>query len=203
MANRRADMGKSGEAHYAAGIAGAAFLTGLLTAWIGRKWLQKGVSALSEEYFDKILAMEFNYGGMFLYSLWENGKRLILYWMAQLTVFGLPCTVGVIAYTGMAGGLFAGVMAAEYGGRGILISAAYILPQAFFYVPAALISLSWGYRLNRETKNGSKLPAPGRLLKVGYIPALCRAFGLLAVGAAAEAFAGSLLLKKVLELFAG
>ena len=106
-------MGKSGEAHYAAGIAGAAFLTGLLTAWIGRKWLQKGVSALSEDYFDKILAMEFNYGGMFLYSLWKNGKRLILYWMAQLTVFGLPCTVGVIAYTGMAGGLFAGVMAAE------------------------------------------------------------------------------------------
>ncbi len=201
MANHGSHAGKFGEAQYAAGIGGAAFLSGLLAAWLGKEWMREGIAVLSEEYFAPILVMEFDYLGMFLYSLRKNMKRLVLYWMAQLTVFGLPYTVWVIVYTGAAGGLFAGMMAAEYGGKGILISAAYLLPQAFFYVPAAMISLSWGYRLNRETKNGSKIPAAGRILKAGYVQALCRAFGLLAVGAAVEAFAGSLLLRKVLELF--
>lgn len=192
---------KPKELFYAAGLLLAAFLAGILIAKAGRNWYRSNFDTVIGGYFNTIMTAELDYGGMFGYILWKNGKRLALFWMAQLTIFGIPLIAAYLAAAGFAGGFLSCALLMQYQGAGLLILAAYLLPQALLYIPAGLLCLKHGYRLasavsGRGAGRGvTRLVITGGFLKPVGLSALLVLFG-----AATECFAGTFLLKKVLDI---
>lgn len=192
---------KPKELFYAAGIAAAACLAGILAARVGKGWLSGSFETVFGQYFNQIITLNLDYGGMFFFILWKNSKRFVIFWLAQMTIFGIPLIAVSFLIAGFAGGFFCTAVLTQYKAGGILIIGAYLLPQAFFYVPAIVMCLKNGFRLaSAVSGRGAGPGAPKLLIAGGYLKPIGLSFLLLLLGAAAECFAGTFLLKKVLEM---
>lgn len=124
---------------------------------------------LSDYFLRQYKYLEIDTTELFIYIMGKRMKWVFLLWIAGFTAAGLPCTAAYVLWMGFSAGTLLGISVLKLGAYGLLFTAAALLPQALFYVPAWIFFL-----------NGIYLKASGRT-RLGTANGLAR-YILLIVG---------------------
>jgi stage II sporulation protein M len=93
-------------------------------------------------------------------------------------------------------------LAISYGGKGVVLSIAYLFPQGIIYLPVAFLSIKYCYQLTMEMNHGQATPSLHNIVMIKkYFKLILILLAALLVGAIFETFIGSYLVRKVLGLF--
>jgi stage II sporulation protein M len=140
---------------------------------------------------------------LFWRQLWGKLKLLALLWVLGISVVGALGVMVLAFLEGVVSGFFVGFVAAEMGGKGILLAIAGHLPQRLLEVPAVILagtaSVAFSTQVVRSWRAGRRVP--------NFYPALASFTGMLLVmglvlvlSSLAEAFLSPALLRMLLPL---
>lgn len=186
----------------AAGIVGCSL-------WFSEKASVTGWQDLTA--LSRLAYMEINSVRFFWYVM---PRRLGTVWFLSLlstTFVGVVALYFYVFWLGISGGVLASAFVSEYGIKGILLFGASLTPQIFFYVPAALMLLSWGLQVcmklyypsgfcGRFLRGGGEgglegIRGPGLLARFLWIQ------GVVIIGALFESYVNPNIVTKLLNIF--
>lgn len=164
--------------------------------------LSVGIDSISSRYFNTIKKMDIQYWDLFKYILISLYKSFFILWVMCLTILGLPYIIWAIVSKAFQFGYLFTALTMVYGGKGVLLSIAYLFPQGILYLPVAFFSIKYGYQLTMEMNHGQTNPSLHNIIMLKkYLGIIAVLLAALLVGALVETFIGSYLVRKVLELF--
>lgn len=166
---------------------------------------QGQLASIMEEYnrtiFSRITGNEINRAGLFRFILVEHLKEYFFYWILSITILGIPYMGLKISFHGFTMGFFISVATMQYGLKGILLIIVYAFPHGLIYLPIMLLCLVRGFRLNKSIYHESRNYKVALLGIAKEAIILVLALGVvLIIGCFLEAYVGSYLLKKTLEI---
>lgn len=118
---------------------------------------------------------------LFWEALWGKVKLLGLFWLLSVSLVGALGVLLLTAWRGFLSGFVVAFLAAELGGRGLLVAAAGHLPQTLLEVPAILLGgtaavafavetmRTWGERGRLPYFYENLVTFTGRLLTTGLL----------------------------------
>ena len=182
------------------------FLLSLILGGIFAKFTQNllsvGIDSLSSRYFNTIKNMDIQYRDLFQYIVISLLKSFFVIWVMSLTIFGLPYIIWVIVSKAFQFGYLTAALAISYGGKGVLLSISYLLPQGIIYIPVAFLCVKYCYQLTMEMNHGQATPSLHNVVLLKkYLRLILLLLAALLVGAIIETLIGSYLVRKVLTLF--
>jgi stage II sporulation protein M len=175
---------------------------GILAANIFHDSYDRKMTEYQSIIFTQIARSSIDYNGLFLYVLGQNFKEFAVFWLLSITILGIPYMIFKLIAFGFTSGFFISAVAMQYGFKGFLLLLVYPFPHGLLYLPLALLCLYKGYGLCR-TIYYEKRSYPGTILhqlKQNMLFLLLMAV-LLLLASLLEAYVGSYLLKKTLNLF--
>lgn len=176
-------------------------LLGVLCANLCRKYYISDMKVLDYTYNSILKEQDLDYIGLLQYTLVHNIKEFLIFWIFCFTLLGIPYVIFSIVYKGVEVGFLISAVTILYGGKGILLFFAYIMPQALVYVPVMLLCLQKGYQLAQQSFYRSRNHTEvRRSMLLGYFALILMLLALLGIGAIVETYFGSAILKKTLEL---
>lgn len=151
--------------------------------------------------FAEIVRENINYSGLFLYILGNNFREFIVFWLLSVTILGIPYIVIKVISFGFSTGFFISAIAMQYGLKGIWLILSYKFPHGIIYLPIIILCIHKGYSLSKSIyyENRDYMGTILRQIK-SYLLLLIFLSVLLLLGSFLEAYVGSFLLKKALEL---
>jgi stage II sporulation protein M len=175
---------------------------GVLFANIFEKSYDQQMLNYHTSVFSKITESKIDYTGFFGYVLTKNFGEFAIFWLLCITILGIPYMAYKIASFGFFTGFFISTVTMQYGLKGILLILAYVFPHGLVYLPIAVLCLYKGYDLCTSIYHDKRNHISGMasLIK-SKLAILCLLAVLLAIGSFLEAYAGSYILKKTLEVF--
>ncbi|WP_312372373.1 stage II sporulation protein M [Lachnoclostridium sp.] len=179
----------------------ASVILGCIFSKVSQGLLQNSVDSLNSRYFNTIKSMEINYGDFFRYIFTSKLKPFFLFWTLSLTFLGLPYMGWYLLSRGFQVGYLMMTLWMHYGMKGGLLYLAYLFPQELIFVPVVLISIKNCFALYMEANHDSTSGLQNVLLLKKYIKLIIILIVCILIGACMEAFVGSYLVKKTLQLF--
>ena len=151
--------------------------------------------------FAEIVREKINYTDLFIYILGVNFREFIVFWLLSVTILGIPYIVIKVIAFGFSAGFFISAIAMQYGFKGILLILTYKFPHGVIYLPIVILCIHKGYSLSKSIyyENRDFMGTILRQIK-SYLLFLLFLSVLLVLGSFLEAYVGSFLLKKTLEL---
>ncbi|ABX42955.1 protein of unknown function DUF95 transmembrane [Lachnoclostridium phytofermentans ISDg] len=179
----------------------ASVILGCIFSKVSQGLLQNSVDSLNSRYFNTIKSMEINYGDFFRYIFTSKLKPFFLFWTLSLTFLGLPYMGWYLLSRGFQVGYLMMTLWMHYGMKGGLLYLTYLFPQELIFVPVVLISIKNCFALYMEANHESTAGLQNVLLLKKYIKLIIILIVCILIGACMEAFVGSYLVKKALQLF--
>ncbi|HCL01564.1 MAG TPA: hypothetical protein DHW61_03975 [Lachnoclostridium phytofermentans] len=179
----------------------ASVILGCIFSKVSQGLLQNSVDSLNSRYFNTIKSMEINYGDFFRYIFTSKLKPFFLFWTLSLTFLGLPYMGWYLLSRGFQVGYLMMTLWMHYGMKGGLLYLAYLFPQELIFVPVVLISIKNCFALYMEANHDTTSGLQNVLLLKKYIKLIIILIVCILIGACMEAFVGSYLVKKTLQLF--
>ncbi len=179
----------------------ASVILGCIFSKVSSGLLLNSVDSLNSRYFSTIKSMEIDYGDFFRYIFTAKLKPFFLFWTLSLTFLGLPYMGWYLLSRGFQVGYLLMTLWMHYGVKGGLLYFAYLFPQELIFVPVVLISIKNCYALYLEANHGTTTGLQNTLLLKKYIKLIIILIGCILIGTCMEAFVGSYLVKKTLQLF--
>ena len=175
---------------------------GILAANIFHDSYDKKMTEYQSIIFTEIARSSIDYGGLFLYVLGQNFKEFAIFWLLSITILGIPYMVFQLIAFGFTSGFFVSAVAMQYGFKGLLLILVYPFPHGLLYLPIALLCLYKGYGLCRSIYYDKRnyVGTIMHQLRQNILFLLVMAV-LLLLASFLEAYVGSYLLKKTLNLF--
>ncbi len=175
---------------------------GVLFANIFHDSYAKQLAEYQSTVFTDIVKKDINYHGLFLYVLRDNFKEFAIFWLLSITILGIPYMAFRIIAFGFSSGFFVSAIAMQYGLKGFLLMLVYPFPHGLVYLPISLICLYKGFTLCRTIYYEKSNPM-GTIVRYlrQYLLLLIVLAILLLLGSFLEAYPGSYILKKTLNLF--
>ena len=175
---------------------------GILAANIFHDSYQTKMTEYQGIIFTEIARSSIDYGGLFIYIVGQNIKEFAFFWMLSITILGIPYMAFKIIAFGFSAGFFISAVAMQYGFKGLLLIMAYPFPHGLLYLPIALLCLYKGYGLCRTIYYDKRnyFGTIMQQLKQNLLFLLVMVI-LLLLASFLEAYVGSYLLKKTLNLF--
>ncbi len=175
---------------------------GILAANIFHDSYDRKMTEYQGIIFKEIASNRINYGGLFLYVLGKNFKEYAIFWLLSITILGIPYMVFLLLAFGFTSGFFISAVAMQYGFKGLLLIMVYPFPHGLLYLPIALLCLYKGYGLCRSIYYDKRnyMGTIVQQLRQNTLFLLAMAV-LLLLASFLEAYVGSYLLKKTLNLF--
>ena len=96
---------------------------------------------LESNVFKSIALNKIDYFGLFMFTLKQNLKQLLIFWLLSITILGIPYMIIKIVAFGFSASFFISVVTMNYGLKGMLLVFAYIIPHGLIYLPVALLNL--------------------------------------------------------------
>ncbi|MDF2542061.1 MAG: putative rane protein [Herbinix sp.] len=153
------------------------------------------------DIFTGISTMKIDYFALLIYVLGNNFREYFVFWLASVTILGIPYMVYKILSFGFTTGFFVSAITMQYGYKGILIILVYAFPHGLLYLPVALFSLYKGYNLCRSMYHEYKNNVNNKLKLVKeQLPSVLLLAIVLLLGSIMEAYIGAFLLQKTLHL---
>lgn len=198
----RAQLRKLGEVKVGFIILAIGFLMGLLFAKVFKGFYWNQIDILDTDYFTRIKNTTIDYSVLLQYVMWKNFRIFILFWVLSVTALGLPYMTLSIWYGGFQTGFFMTVILMRYNIKGLLLIFGYTFPHYIIYIPLALLCLRSGYWLCRSMYYDAKMSKRGKAERIIKQMVLIIALGVvLFFGGLLETYPGSIILKKILQLF--
>lgn len=179
----------------------ASVILGCIFSKVSQGLLQNSVDSLNSRYFNTIKSMDINYGDFFRYIFTSKLKPFFLFWTLSLTFLGLPYMGWYLLSRGFQVGYLMMTLWMHYGMKGGLLYLAYLFPQELIFVPVVLISIKNCFALYMEANHETTAGLQNVLLLKKYIKLIIILIICILIGACMEAFVGSYLVKKTLQLF--
>lgn len=179
----------------------ASVILGCIFSKVSQGLLQNSVDSLNSRYFNTIKSMDINYGDFFRYIFTSKLKPFFLFWTLSLTFLGLPYMGWYLLSRGFQVGYLMMTLWMHYGMKGGLLYLAYLFPQELIFVPVVLISIKNCFALYMEANHETTAGLQNVLLLKKYIKLIIILIVCILIGACMEAFVGSYLVKKTLQLF--
>lgn len=175
---------------------GAVFLVGVIFGALALRSLdgatrQELVRLLSESVQVLRQGRELSSAQLFQASLARQGTYLALFWVLAISMVGALGVVVITLLRGFVSGFAVALLAAEMGGRGVLLAAAGHLPHTLLEVPgilaAATASVAFGLEMIRSWRTRRRLADFYEAL-AGYTGTLLSAGVMLVMASLVEAF---------------
>ncbi|NPV70894.1 MAG: stage II sporulation protein M [Firmicutes bacterium] len=185
MFGRRVGMSATGvfKTHVAAYFfVGVLFVTGVAFGAVAVKGLTADQKSELVAYVDTLLRGVVRYtepvsrAKVFQASLLNNLKTAAALWFLGVTVIGIPLVLLIVFTRGFTLGFAVAFLVEDMGYRGILFSAAAVLPQNLLAVPAILslgvLSLSFSFILIASRRSGRGIDFLGEFSRYSLLAAL-------------------------------
>ncbi len=185
------------------GLLLAAFgaVLGVVFARVFKSFYWGNINILNTEYLTQIKDTPINYSELLKYVYWDIFKSYIILWMVCITTFGIPFIALCLTYLGFQSSFFISVILMKFKVKGILLIIGYTFPQYLIYIPVIFISFRLAFWLNKSLRYDN-LGKKGKREKTAKYLALAVLLGVvLAAGGLSEAYIGSFVLRKILNIF--
>lgn len=151
--------------------------------------------------FAEIAREDINYFKLFTYILGRSFREFVVFWLLSFTILGIPYIILKILAFGFSTGFFISAIALQYGFKGIIMILAYKFPHGIIYLPIIILCIHKGYCLTRSIYYENR-DFSGAIIRQAKSYLLLWIFlaVLLVLGCFLEAYVGSFLLKKALNL---
>ncbi|MBD5545282.1 MAG: stage II sporulation protein M [Lachnospiraceae bacterium] len=115
------------------------FFLGVLLVHLKTNYFLEDDLFFGEELLNRLSYTSFHNEQYMVYLLQNRIGILLFLLVAATTIFGIVILYLYVAWFGMSLGILMSVVTIRYGGKGILIFFAALLPQEILYIPAFLI----------------------------------------------------------------
>lgn len=176
-------------------------LFGILSANLFRSLYYDRMMTYNNVVFAEIAREDINYFKLFTYILGRSFREFVVFWLLSFTILGIPYIILKILAFGFSTGFFISAIALQYGFKGIIMILAYKFPHGIIYLPIIILCIHKGYCLTRSIYYENR-DFSGAIIRQAKSYLLLWIFlaVLLVLGCFLEAYVGSFLLKKALNL---
>lgn len=176
-------------------------LFGILSANLFRSLYYDRMMTYNNIVFAEIAREDINYFKLFTYILGRSFREFVVFWLLSFTILGIPYIILKILAFGFSTGFFISAIALQYGFKGIIMILAYKFPHGIIYLPIIILCIHKGYCLTRSIYYENR-DFSGAIIRQAKSYLLLWIFlaVLLVLGCFLEAYVGSFLLKKALNL---
>ncbi len=120
----------------------AGFLGGVIFSNLIGKSYMEYAGILSEYYLNRYKYMEIVRDQLFFYLVRERLSPVLFLLLLSFTAFGKAAVYLFLAWQGFSFGTLLTISILKFGGKGILLCVAGMVPQYLFYVPA-MVLMAW------------------------------------------------------------
>lgn len=140
---------------------------------------------------------------LFGYLFLERTKGVLIFWLLNLTIFGLPYYMFCLVKKSFQISFLFGTFLLQYGGKGFFLGLCNYFPELLALLPLYYLCLKFGLLLIGETKNGQVFGTPGSQVMKKYGIWIFISILLCAVSAALAAWFGQPVLAWAVKVILG
>lgn len=184
-------------------IMGAAgFILGVLAANMTKSYYISNMGNFDLLFLLNIKNLDIDRLPLFWMVLGKRLKEFFFIWIFSVTILWHPYAAGFSLYKGFMCSFLLTVSTVIYGFKGLVLIAAYSMPQLLIYVPVFLAALLHGYSVHYGLYNYSLDKGSGRRRVLAeQLPVLLLLLGGLLTGCFLESYVNLWMVKKALLLF--
>lgn len=130
----------------------AGLFLGVLFAIIWKEGIQHHITSLDMIFVKNLESVKIGSWEFFFFALEKHIKSYLLIWIFSLTIFSKLYQVGYLLYKSILAGFSVTVSILLYGGKGVLLSVAYCMPQGLIYVPIFMYTIIHCFHFHCETR---------------------------------------------------
>lgn len=174
-------------------------ILGQLAVYGIKHWFPELLVQFYTDYQREAVTDTMNVVELFGYLFLEKAKKVLIFWLLDLTIFGLPYYLFCIVKKSFQISFLFGAFLLQYKINGILLGVCNYFPELFALIPLYYVCLKFGLQFLGETKNGQSVYGNMGFLLKKYLPWICFTLLLCAADAALAAWFGQPVLHWVFQ----
>lgn len=164
-----------------------------------KKWFPETLIRFYTGYKREAAADIMNVFEFFGYIFLEKAKKVLIFWLLDFTIFGLPYYLFCIVKKSFQISFLFGAFIIQYKIKGIFLGICNYFPELIALIPLYYLCLKFGFRFLTETQNGQSFHGNGGILLKKYIPWILLTLLLCAFDAALATWFGQPVLNWALQ----
>lgn len=175
---------------------------GFLFAMIWKDAIQHHITSLDLIFVKNLESAKIGSLEFFFFVLGKRIKAYLLIWIFSLTILSKLYQVGYLLYKGVLIGFTICVSILLYGGKGVILSASYGLPQGLIYIPVILYTIVHCFHFNLDIRQQTYSESSRNwkwYIKEGMTFLVC-GIGIV-LGCYLESYVGVLFVDKAIAIF--